>query len=76
MDDLINGLKSGKIDASSVDPIRIVQKDGLTYTLDNRRLYAFQQARIPINFVKLKSIPKNQMFKFTTKNKGTSITVR
>jgi RHS repeat-associated protein len=64
------------IDPDSVKPIRIVEKDGSVYTLDNRRLKAFQDAGVNIPYEKLAEIPKNQEFKFTTTNKGTSIRVR
>lgn len=76
VESLISGLKNGTIDPSSVNPIRIVQKGGLIYTLDNRRLYAFQQAGVPINYIKLNHVPKKQAFKFTTTNSGASIKVR
>jgi len=36
--DLTKGLKDGTINPSSIDPIRIVEKDGMTFSLDNRRL--------------------------------------
>ena len=42
--DLIEGLKSGRIQPQEVPPIRIFEENGQLYTLDNRRLYAFQQA--------------------------------
>ncbi len=76
VDGLIKGLKEGTIDPNSIPAIRLVEKDGLTFTLDNRRLYAFQKAGIDINYTKLSSIPKNQTFKFTTENQGVSVFVR
>ena len=42
--DLIEGLKSGRIQPQEVPPIRVFEENGQLYTLDNRRLYAFQQA--------------------------------
>jgi hypothetical protein len=51
-------------------------KDGKVFTLDNRRLKAFQDAGIPIPFEKLDAIPKREMFKFTTVNDGIDIVVR
>jgi hypothetical protein len=59
-----------------MDPIRLVIKDGQIFTLDNRRLKAFQDAGVDIPFVKLDRIPGNQLFKFTTENEGISIEVR
>lgn len=53
-----------------------MEKDGKTYTLDNRRLYSFQRAEIDIPFQKLDQIPKRQQFKFTTENYGVDIFVK
>lgn len=76
IDDLIEGLKKGTIDSSSIAPIRIVQWEDGIYTLDNRRLYAFQQAGKPVRFIKLEAVPKRETFKFTTNNSGKEISVR
>lgn len=52
----------------------------MIHTLDNRRLYAFQQAYyragVEIPYQKLDSVSKNQLFKFTTQNNGESIVIR
>jgi hypothetical protein len=77
VDDLAAGLADGSIDPSTVDPIRLVEyNDGGIYTIDNRRLYAFQQAGLDIPYQKLDSIPSGELFKFTTPNQGVSVTVR
>ena len=76
MDVFSAGLADGSIDPSTIDPIRIVEYQGRIYTLDNRRLYAFQQAGLDIPFRKLDSIPSSQLFKFTTQNQGTSTNIR
>jgi hypothetical protein len=76
VDDFITDLKLGKVDPSSIKPIRLVEKDGQVFTLDNRRLHAFQQAGIDVPFQKLDRIPKRELFKFTTKNEGLKIEVR
>jgi len=49
--------------------------------LDNRRIYGFEQAKVKvpeleIPYVKLDSIPKRELFKFSTQNEGTSILIR
>lgn len=62
--------------SESIPAIRIVEKDGLIYTLDNRRLRLFQEANLPVKFEKLNSIPESEMFKFTTKNQGQTIRIR
>jgi hypothetical protein len=54
--DLIEGLRSGKIHVSDVPVIRVVESEGRLFTLDNRRLAAFQNAKIeeiPIRRVSL-----------------------
>lgn len=43
VDDLLQGLKSGKINPNDVPAIRIFEKEGVIYTLDNGRLYAFNK---------------------------------
>ena len=52
----------------------------MVYTLDNRRLYGFQQAYeqtgFNIPYQKLDSVPSQQLFKFTTQNNGTLIIIR
>lgn len=73
---LIDGLKDGSISPNDIPAIQIVEKDGLIFTLDNRRLNAFQEAGVNINFQKLDKIPKKERFKFTTENNGTSIDIR
>ncbi|WP_146118745.1 hypothetical protein [Blastopirellula marina] len=69
-------LKVGQVDPSSIPPIRIVLKDGKVFTLDNRRLRAFQEAGIDVPFERLDAIPKRELFKFTTKNVGVDIIIR
>ena len=56
INDLAAGLRAGKIKITDIPIIRIVEFDGKIYTLDNRRLVAFQNAgvrRIPIRRVSL-----------------------
>ena len=74
--DLTNKLLHGLIDPSSIEPIRIVEKDGMIFTLDNRRLKAFQDAEVEVPYVKLDRIPGREKFKFRTQNDGVSIVVR
>jgi hypothetical protein len=52
-----------------------VERDGGVYTLDNRRLYSFEQAEVNVPYQKLDAIPKRELFKFTTENQGTSIII-
>ncbi|MET4682543.1 hypothetical protein [Brevundimonas faecalis] len=76
VDDFATGLANKSIDPRTVSPIRIADKEGMIFTLDNRRLYAFQKAGIEIPYQKLDSIPKRELFKFTTQNNGESILIR
>jgi RHS repeat-associated protein len=79
VDDLAEGLRSGSVKASDVPPIRIVSKDGVLYTLDNRRLAAFQRAGVQIPYRMATPEEYAQAVrkgKFSTKNEGTSIKVR
>lgn len=43
VDDLVSGLRSGAVDSASVPPIRVFEQGGEWFTLDNRRLLAFQE---------------------------------
>ncbi len=76
VDDFTTGLRSGDINPSTIDPIRLVERDGNIFTLDNRRLYGFQEADVTIPYQKLDAIPKRELFKFTTTNDGTSMIIR
>lgn len=68
------GLANGSIKASDVPPIRLVERDGKLFTMDNRRLVAFQQARIPVAY-RMASVEEaaNEAWKFTTMSEGRSI---
>ena len=79
IDDLSNGLRSGRVKASDVSPIRLVEKDGSLYTLDNRRLEAFRRAgvRVPYRMATPEEFAQAvRKGRFSTRNQGTSITVR
>jgi len=77
VDDLAAGLKAGTIKPGDIPAIRLVDKDGALFSLDNRRLQAFQQAGVPIPY--RMATPQEvaaEAFKFSTGNGGTSIRVR
>ncbi len=74
--DLARRLKNGEVVPTAMEPIRIVLKNGKVFSLDNRRLKAFQDAGIDVPYMKLEAIPQSQQFKFTTKNEGVSISLR
>ena len=74
--DMISGLKNGSISPNDVPPIRVFEMDGILYSLDNRRLYAFKQAsmnKIRIRMVNKDEIAKELSDKFTTKDGGLSV---
>ena len=75
---LIDGLKSGKVSPNNLPPIRTFQKDGMTFTLGNRRLFAADQAGVKIRTVPAtaQEIAKELPRKFTTPNQGCIICVR
>ncbi|MFE6072513.1 RHS repeat domain-containing protein [Streptomyces sp. NPDC056525] len=73
----IDDLKAGRTTANDFPAIRIFEKEGKIYTLDNRRLYVFKEAGAPINF--RRATPQevsSEGWKMTTQNDGTSIRVR
>ena len=70
-------LKSGAVDPATVSPIRLVERDGQLFTLDNRRLAAFQRAGVQVP--SRMATPEEAAaagWKFTTRNEGTSIKIR
>jgi RHS repeat-associated protein len=78
IDETAAGLKSGTISSDDFPQIRLVYRNGNLYTLDNRRLVAFQQAGL--KSVKFRMATEAEAaaegFKFTTVNEGQSIFIR
>jgi hypothetical protein len=75
--DLAEALKSGQVQPEDVPPLRLVEKDGEYYTLDNRRLPAFRRAgmALPWRLATDEEIA-NDAIKFTTRNGRLSVKVR
>ena len=75
---LIDDLKAGNITSEDIPAIRVFEKDGKIYSLDNRRLKAFQDAGVPIRIQKAtnKEVALELPDKFTTDTDGISIIVR
>ena len=75
---LIEDLKSSKVKPDDIPPIRVFERNGKIYTLDNRRLYVFQQAGVKIRWVKAdpNTVKRELKWKWTTKNDGKSVKVR
>jgi hypothetical protein len=77
IDDLADGLRKGTVAPKDVPSIRLVERDGKLFTLDNRRLAAFQKAGVDVPY--RMATPKEvatDAFKFTTQNEGISIRIR
>lgn len=78
IEDLIEGLKSGKVKPETLPPIRVFEEDGKIYTLDHRRLVAAREAGVEVGYQKV-SIDKEDTLigdKDTTKDDGMSIEIR
>jgi hypothetical protein len=77
VNDLVTGLRNGSVDPNSLPPIRTFEVNGQLFSLDNRRLYAYQQAGIDIPTTPATSSQiSRESFKFTTPNGGQDIAVR
>jgi RHS repeat-associated protein len=48
IDDLAEGLRTGRITPAEIKPIRLVKREGKLVTIDNRRLEAFRRAGVEI----------------------------
>jgi hypothetical protein len=60
-----------------VPPIRLVEKDGQLFTLDNRRLEAFRRAGVAVPYrMATTEEAAAEAWKFTTQNGGTTMRVR
>jgi hypothetical protein len=77
LDDLAEELQSGRLRAHDVPAIRIFERDGKLFTLENRRLEAFRRAgvNVPVQMVTSQEIAE-EAWKFTTPNDGVSIRIR
>jgi hypothetical protein len=77
IDDLAAQLKSGNVQAHDIPALRLVEKEGLLYTLDNRRLEAFRRAGSNISWRMASSREiAEEAWKFTTTNGGITVRVR
>lgn len=74
---LAEDLRSGRIRPSDVSPIRIFERRGKLFTLDNRRLWAFRSAGLAIPYrTATEQEIRSQAWKFTTRTEGTSVRVK
>ena len=77
IDDLAEGLRLGRIRPEDIPPLRLVEREGLLFTLDNRRLEAFRRAgvAIPWRMATAEELVA-EAWKFTTTSHGASIRIR
>jgi hypothetical protein len=75
---LVKGLKDGTIKPDEIESVRIFERDGKLWTLDNRRVHAFREAGldIPYRFATPEETAKEAAKKMTTTNQGISIKIR
>lgn len=76
---LVDELKANPAKASTVEPIKVFQDRGVWYTLDNRRVVAFQKANVnvPYELASGEDIAAaKEAGKFSTTNDGVSIKIR
>lgn len=77
IDELAEGLKDGTVEAADIPPIRLMEREGELFTLDNRRLEAFRRAGVDVPYrMATPDEIADEAWKFTTRNGGTSIRVR
>lgn len=77
VEQLIQDLRTGAVTASDVPPIRLAELNGKLYTLDNRRLYTFREARQQVRYrMATESEMRELQTKFSTNNDGQSVRVR
>ncbi len=80
LEEMIEGLRSGKVRPEDIPPILIVEADGKVITLDHRRLVAFREAGISIHYRKATSEEMREAVeevgKWTTIDDGMSIRIR
>jgi RHS repeat-associated protein len=77
IEELAQGLRNGTINPADIPPIRLVEREGALFTLDNRRLEAFQRAGVDIPYrMATASEAAAEGWKFTTTTGGTSVRIR
>ncbi|MGI8554127.1 MAG: hypothetical protein ACR2PL_25575 [Dehalococcoidia bacterium] len=77
IEELAADLRNGRVAPNSMAPIRLVERGGLLFTLDNRRLEAFRRARekVPYRMATAEE-DAEEAWKFTTTNQGVSVRIR
>ena len=77
IDDLAEGLRSGRIRSHDILRIRVFEREGKLFALDNRRLEVFRRAGVdvPVRMATPQETAE-EAWKFTTYNDGVSIRIR
>lgn len=78
LEDTIDGLRRGTIKPEDIPPIRVGEINGEIFTLDHRRLVAFREAGIPINYIKASDdeLTREASKKMKTINNGLDVEIR
>lgn len=78
VEELAEALQSGTVSPDDIPPIRLVEREGKLYSLDNRRLEAFRRAQVDIRYRMAtdEEIRTEWRRKFTTTNDGESVVIR
>lgn len=72
--ELIADLKAGRIKAENVPALRVFLHNGAIWSLDNRRLYAFKEAGLPVRIVLATEAEiKKEAYKYSTTSGGRTI---
>lgn len=74
---MADALRSGALKAGQVPAIRLVERNGKLFSLDNRRLEAFRRAEMDVPYrMATPEEAAREVWKFTTRNDGVSIRIR
>jgi RHS repeat-associated protein len=79
VDETAAALRKGSLKPQQLPAIRLVEHDGNLFTLDNRRLVAFQRSgisQVPFRMATGREIGKEWRKKFTTETNGIGIEIR
>jgi hypothetical protein len=77
IDELAEALRTGVLRPNEIPPLRLFEREGVYYTLDNRRLEAFRRAGLPIPWrLATPEEVEAEKWKLTTTNQGVNVKIR
>jgi hypothetical protein len=77
IDELAELLRAGVVRPEDVEPIRLVVRNDLLFTLDNRRLEAFRRAGLDVPYrMATDDEIAAEAWKFTTADQGLTVRIR